>query len=170
MAQNFFQCAHIHAILIHQCGGGVTQFVGGIFFAPQAGHLQLTAHHPFHRLLIDAPSYPADKKGLGIFGTGLDSFGQIGFDGLLAGVVEIDHSLFVALAQHLKGVSPHIGKVDAYQLGDPQAAVEKQGNDAIISLGIGALHMAQQLHAFFHRRWRGRDFLFLGDSRFCTGL
>ena len=112
----------------------MAQFVGGIFFAPQAGHVQLTAHHPFYRLLVDPPSHSADEKGLGIFGTGFDTFGQIGFDGLLTGVVEIDHPLFVAFAQHLKGVPPHIGKIDSHQLGDTQAAVEKQGDDAVVPL------------------------------------
>ena len=65
---------------------------------------------------------------------------QVGVDGLGARLVQVDRALLAALAGDAHGVALKVGQIEADQLGHTQTAVEKQRQNAVIPLGVLALH------------------------------
>ena len=75
---------------------------------------------------------------------------QIFSDRRQAGVIQIDHSFLIALAQYPKPtfVHIHVLYVDSHQLTEPDAAVEKQHQYAVIPLWLIGFHGGQHPQAF----------------------
>ena len=121
--------------------------MGGVFAAVQPGGGEALLEHVVDPVLGD-PGMPAgDEQGVGVCRAGLGAHGQPVLDGALTGGVEVDHPLFIALAQYPQPVSSNVGEIQPHQLRDPQAAVQKQGDDAEISFGIVSVDGLQQLDA-----------------------
>ena len=55
-------------------------------------------------------------------------------------LIEIEHPLLVALAQNPELISPNIRYIQPDELRDPEAAVEKQGQDTVISGLVDSVH------------------------------
>ena len=86
---------------------------------------------------------------------------QIAVERLAAGVVEVDNTLFAALAKDAQAVAVVILQVQADQLRDTQTAVEKNTQNAIIALLVFPIHNGQQPLAFFQCEIVGEGFWYL---------
>ena len=84
---------------------------------------------------------------------------QIGLQRGLAAVVQVQDALFVAFAQHPDGVALDVGHVQVHQLGDPQAAVQEEHQDAVIPLLVFALDRVQQRQGFLQGQIPRQRFL-----------
>ena len=69
--------------------------------------------------------------------------------GLLAGTVQKEDALLITLAEHAQLVVSNICYIQAHQLRDPKAAVEEQGEDAVVPGLVGSVHTVQKFQAFF---------------------
>ena len=95
---------------------------------------------------------------------------QVATQGIFARLVQIHHTDFVALAQHPQRVILHIGDVQADQLGNTQAAVQKQRQDAVITLPIRPIHRIQQGNALVQRQIAGESLHLLGCVYILAGI
>ena len=125
VTQDLLESPDIYAVLQHQGGGGVPELVGGILGAVQPGGQQVLFDQLLHRRFGDAFPQAAEEQGVFVDDLLAAPDRQIAVQGAPAGVVEVDHPLFVALAQDPQAVLPDIGQIESDKLGDPQAAVEE---------------------------------------------
>ena len=95
---------------------------------------------------------------------------QIPRQRILARLVQVHHAHLVALAQHPQRVVLHIGDVQADQLGNTQAAVQKQRQDAVITLPIRPIHRIQQGNALVQRQIAGESLHLLGCVHILAGI
>ena len=109
MAQHLLEGAHIHAVLQHQGGGGVAQLVGGVLRAVQSGGGQVLLYQLVDRRCGDAPAVlEGDEQGVLIRRSYDVPLGEPVLQRPLAGVVEVQHALLVALTQYPKLISSNI--------------------------------------------------------------
>ena len=144
MSQKLLQGAHVHAVLQHQRGGGVPQLVGGILAGVQPCPQKAVFHHAVHGLAADAGLAIGEKERGLVHGVDLPAHQQIVVDGGGGGVVEVDDALFVALADDAQMVCAQVGDIEAHDLGDPQPAVEKNAQNAVIPRAVAAVNGLQQ--------------------------
>lgn len=64
----------------------------------------------------------------------------------------------------------NIRDVQADQLRYPQTAVQKQRQNAVVTLTVGAIYALQQGKGLMQRQIAGRDFICLGVSTSLQGL
>ena len=160
VTQYLLEGAHIHAVLQHQGSGGVAQLVGGVLGAVQSGGGQVLLHQLVDRRCGDAPPVlEGDKQGILIYqGHGVP-LGEPVRQRPLTGVVQEQHPFLVALAQHPQLIAPNICFIQAHQLGNTQAAIEKQRQDTVITGRIFAVHTVQKLQTFVQIQVFGQRFL-----------
>ena len=96
--------------------------------------------------------------------------GEIAFQRRFAGIVQIDNTHLVTLAQDPQGISLDVRQVQADELRNSQAAVEKKGQNTIIPFPIRAVHAVQQLHAFIQREVSGQRFFQFGRIQVLNGV
>ena len=101
---------------------------------------------------------PGDEQGVGVGDRHVLPHRQPVPDGLDTGVVEVQHPLLVALAQHPELVAPDVAQIQPHQLRDPQPAVQEKGQDAVVTLPVGTVHVVQQGHALFQIQVFGQGF------------
>ena len=77
---------------------------------------------------------------------------QIAVQRRLAGVIEVKDPHLVAFAQNAHGLVLNVLQIQSYQLGDPESAVEEQGQDGVIALLIFTVHGAEQILALLQRQ------------------
>ena len=124
VAQHLLEGTHIHAVLEHQGGRRVAQLVGGVLGAVQAGGGQVLLHQLVNRRPRDAPPVlQGHKEGVLVHQGEHAPLGEPVLQRALTGLVEKEHPLLVALAQHPQLIATHVGDVQPHQLRDPQAAV-----------------------------------------------
>ena len=170
MAQNFLKGAHIHAVLQHQRGGGMAQLVGGIFAAVQPRGLKALLEHIVDAVLCDPRVPPGDKQRVGVRRPGLASDLQPVLNGILTGRVEVDGPLLVTLAQHPQTVFPNVGDIQAYQFGNTQTAVQKQGDDAVVPFRIVSVNGFQKPDALVQRQIAWQRLPDLGRIQLLNGI
>ena len=168
--QQFLEGENIYVPgLIHQGGGGVTQFMGGKPF--QAGGLHGAGDELLHPPVGDPVFAPSGDKDRRLFGRQTFDAApllQVEVQRLHTGVVQIDHPLFVALAKQPDLPS---GKVDvlhihAHQLRQAHPAVQKQHGHAVIALGkiAGSPGGLQQGPGLVGGQILGQDLVQLGRA------
>ena len=89
-----------------------------------------------------------NKQSILIFSANNRPHLQICVQRILAGFIQVDNAYFVAFAQHSESIILNIGSIQTDELGDPQTAVQKKGEDAKITLPIQSVHVLQKLYAF----------------------
>ena len=162
MAQHLLYRLHIHAVLEHERGGGVAELVGGVSGAVQSGLGEVLFHQGVDVGAADALVPGGEEEGVLIPAADGPAHRQIPLQGGLAGVVEVDNAYLVALAQHPQRVPLDVRQVQADQLRDPQAAVEKNSQDAVVPLLVGAVHAGKQLQALVQGQILGQVFAQFG--------
>ena len=135
----------------------------------KAGHLQVLIHHVLYGLLAD-PAVPVAEEQRLVVDLPVclpQANGQVPLQGVLAGGIEVDQPLLIALPYHPHRAQFRVNVVqaDARQLPHPQSAVEKQGDDGIVPLPVPPFrvsgHGIQQLQGFLHGQILGQGlFLF----------
>ena len=164
VAQDLLEDPDVHpAVLVHQGGGGVPQLVGGKAPPGKAGGSQGLLHDLFHPPGGQGPLVFGKEEVLPVlFHLRFLPHPQVDLQGADAGFVEVDHPLFVALAQEDQGavIPMDAAFLDSHQLGKPHPAVEQQGDDAVVPLlpGAGAVHRLEQLNAFLQGEVFGEGF------------
>ena len=89
---------------------------------------------------------------------------------ILARLVQVHHAHLVAFAQHPQRVVLHIGDVQADQLGNTQTAVQKQRQNAVITLPVRPVHRVQQGNALVQRQIAGESLHLLGCVHILAGI
>ena len=170
VAQNFFQGTNIHAVLIHQRCRRMPEFMYRAVLLRKTCGAKILFDQSFYRLHIDALTELADKQGIFVTGFRRDPMGEIGLNRAETGLIEINHTLFVALAQHAEAIIGNILQIDANQLGNTHTAVQEEGNDAIIPLFVLAVDGFQQLQAFPKGQILGQSILRFGHIQTFGGV
>ena len=152
VTQNLLYSLHVHAVLQHQRGRRVTQLVAGVFIAVQSGGGQVLFHQRVYHGTADALILTGQKQRVFVLAADGSAYHQIARQRILAGLVQIDHPHLIALAQHPQGIVVDVGDIQTDQLRDTQAAVEKQRQDAVIPLPVGAVHRVQQGEGLVQRQ------------------
>ena len=98
VAQDLLHGPDVHTVLQHQRGGGMPQLVGGILAGVDAGFTQPLFHHGMDGGPADALVLGGQKQRVGIPASDGPPHRQPAFDGVLAGVVQIDDADLVAFA------------------------------------------------------------------------
>ena len=148
VAQHLLDGPHVHAVLQHQRGGSMPQLVGGILTGIEPRLRQTFFHHGVDCGSADPLVLGGEEECIRIPTGDRPPHRQILGDGVLAGVVQVDDADLVALAEDPQGVILDVGEIQSHQLADPQAAVEKQRQDAVVSLLIFSIHRSQKLETF----------------------
>ena len=152
MAQNVLEHPDVHvAVAVHEGGRRVPQLVHRIPRPAQADLLQVFFHHDLHGDGLEPGLPVAEEQGVPVFHPVFGAHRQVGGDGILAGLVQVDDALFVALTQHPQCVvvAHHVAEVDGHQLREPQAAVEEDGEDAPVPFRVGAVYRPEQFDTLF---------------------
>ena len=153
MAQNFFQCQHVHmALLVHHSGRRMAQFMGGISFSRKPGCPQATLYNLLHTARRKPFSrFFRNKQGLVILQ--IRQFTPLVTQArqcLHTSFIQIDKALFIAFANNAYcPIILDICDIDIYQFRKAHAAIQKQCNHAVIALVKIALHALKKLCALF---------------------
>ena len=83
-----------------------------------------------------------EEEGVGVPPGDRPSDGEILLQRRLAGLVEIEDADLAALTQDPQRLTLDIASIQPNQLRDPESTVQKQRQDAVIPLLIGAIHRA----------------------------
>ena len=127
-------------------------------------------HQRVDRGAADALVLRREKQGVFIPPGDGPAHGHIAGQRVLAGLVQVHHADLIALAQDAQGVVVDVGDVQADQLRDTQAAVEKQRQNAVIPLAMGAVHGVQQGKGLVQRQVAGEGLHLLGRVHVLAGI
>ena len=156
MPQDLLDRFHVHAAAQHEGGGGVAELVAGVEGSVQTGLFQPLLDHIVNCVSGHTGVPPGEKQGISVRRRLVAALCQPSLDGLLAGVIEINDALLVALAQYSKLFAPNVAEIEAHQLRNTQAAVEKEYQDAIIPCAVGLVHAFQKLDALIEAEIPGQ--------------
>ena len=149
----------------------MAQLVGGILGAVQPGSGQVLLHQLVDRRCRDAPAVlQGDKQGILVHQSHGVPLVEPVCQRPLTGVVQIQHPLLVALTKHPKLIAPNICFIQPNQLGDTQAAVEEQGQNAVIPLLETSVHALQQIQALVQGQILGQRLLELRGVQILDGI
>ena len=118
MAEHLLQRAYIHPVLQHECGRRVPQFVRGVLAGVQPRAGQIFLDHDLYGITADARAPVGEKHGRRARRRDLAAHGQIPVERFAAGVVEVDNTLFAALAEDAQAIAVVILQVQTNQLRD----------------------------------------------------
>ena len=149
MAQNLLHGLDVHAALQHQRRRCVAQLVRGILRRVEPGLAQVLFHQRVDRRAADALVAGGEEEGVLIAPDDGAAHGEIAVERFLARVVEVDDAHLVSFTEHAQRVVLNVRGVERAKLGNTQAAVQKERQDAVIPLAVLSVHRGQQLHAFF---------------------
>ena len=96
--------------------------------------------------------------------------GEIAFQRVLAGVVQVDDAHLVALAEHAQRVILNVLQIKAAELGDPQPAVQKNRQNAVVAFAVLSVDRLQKLHTFVKRQVFGQRLFDLGGVEVLAGI
>ena len=137
----------------------MAQLVGGVLGGIQAGGGQVLFDQLVDGGAGDSPPVlKGDEQGVLVRQGEHTPLGQPVLQGALAGLVEKEHTFLAALAQHPELAVPHVGHVQADELGDAQAAVQKESQNAVVPGLIGPVHMVQKADALLQIQIVGQIF------------
>ena len=143
VSQHLLKRPYIHAVLQHQSGSGVPELMTGIEGCVQPRLFQPLLDHVMYRVGRHARVPPGEEEGVGVcLGAGVPLLQPI-IQCCPAGWIEEQDPLLIAFAQHTELVLTNIGHVQGDQLGDTQAAIQKEHEDAVVPSTIGLVHMFQ---------------------------
>ena len=149
MAEHFLQRAHIHTVLQHEGRRRMPQFMCGILAGIQPRTSQILLNHDLYRIAADARAPIGEKHSCCARRRNFTAYSQIAVERFAAGIIEVNDTLFVALAKDTQTVSVVVLEVQTNQLRDAQTAVEKNTQDAIITFLVFPIHGRQQPLALF---------------------
>lgn len=89
---------------------------------------------------------------------------------VLAGLIEVDDAHLIALAEDAQRVALHVVEVQADQLRNPQPAVEKQRQDAVVALAVLAVDGIEQGNTLIERQIARQRLHQLGGSTSLQGF
>ena len=118
----------------------------------------------------DAPVLPGEKQCVFIPPGNGPAYRHIPRKRILAGLIEIDHTDLIAFAQHTQGIIVNIRDVQADQLRYPQTAVQKQRQNAVVTLTVGAIYALQQGKGLIQRQIAGEGLHLLGRIHVLAGV
>ena len=158
VAQQLLESQNVHiAGLIHQRCGSVAKLVDREVLEPRRPHGPFD--ELFHAAVGDAvfpPPGDEDSPLLGVHSLHRVPLGKVKPQSFYAGIVEINHSLLVALAEKpdLPLFEVDIAQIHAHKLRKPHPTVQKQHDHAVIpfreiALVLGAF---QQVHGLLCRQ------------------
>ena len=152
MAQHVLEGADIHAVVEHQSRRGVPQLMGRIF-GIKPGLKDRFPHQVFHGTRRQPGPVSGDKQRVTVLRMipGFRTHGQILRQCAQTGFVEIQLPFLVAFAQNTDGVVPDVLDVETHQLADPQAAVQEQRQNTVVTNLIGPGDRLQQFQALRER-------------------
>lgn len=112
------------ALLIHQRGGGMPQFMSGIILRA-VYLLEIPFDNVMDALQADSFVETAEKQRVFILDAIHGAHLQVLPDGVLASLVQIQEAFFVAFTAHPQGIVPaDVLQIQTSQFRPPQAAVE----------------------------------------------
>ena len=115
MAEYLLQCTHIHAILQHECGRCVPQFVRGVLAGIQSCAGQIFLDHDLYGVAADACASVGEKHGCRARWCDLAAYGQITVERFTAGIVEVNNTLFAALAEDAQAYNDYAQKCERFE-------------------------------------------------------
>ena len=136
--------------------------MGGVFAGVDARLSQSLFYHSVDTGAANALISGREKEGVGVSPRDGPADGKILPQGTLTGLIEVEDANLVALAQDPQRLALDVAEIQSHQLGDPEPTVEKERQDAVIPLLIGALHRAQKLQALVQGQVLGQGFLQFG--------
>lgn len=147
--QNVLQGADVYAMVQHQSCGGVTEFVGGVGWV-QPRFDDRFPYNVLYRPCGEAGLIPRDEES--VFMPGIvfwvRTLDEVSLQRIQAGLIQIELPFLVSFAKDSHGIVPDISEVQPNHFADPEAAVEQQGEDAVVPHLIGAGYGFQQTDAF----------------------
>ena len=109
MSQQFLKCTHINAVLQHERGSRVPQLMRGILSTVQSCGLQMVLDQHVDRTAADALIEAGEKQ---CFLTGdIAADSQIVINGRNAGVIQIDNTFFVTLAEDADVIDADVSQI-----------------------------------------------------------